>query len=162
MQKSKRRQSGAGQWRSLVPLAAISSGILLVVASIIGLIGYEAPYITRGLLQLHVGDVVRLGSEAEGTPFPTMDVRAVVVSAPGLAPGSICSLGMGGAAGGGGTLVILRYEPAQYYIASWAGTGRSTREGQDCGHSAELRISVEDVQGMQLAPILASVTPATV
>lgn len=131
MQKSKRRQSGAGQWRSLVPLAAISSGILLVVASIIGLIGYEAPYITRGLLQLHVGDVVRLGSEAEGTPFPTMDVRAVVVSAPGLAPGSICSLGMGGAAGGGGTLrdPALRAGPILHRIMGRDWPQHSRRAG---------------------------------
>ncbi|HYZ63091.1 MAG TPA: hypothetical protein VE650_11610, partial [Acetobacteraceae bacterium] len=120
--------------------------LLALLGTLVGLGVLKGPGMLRSMLHREVGDVLWVRAEAAGYPLPTMDVGAVVVSAPGLVPGSRCALGVGGAAAQGGTLVILRYDPAEGYTAAWAGPGPSTRVGKDCGRTAELRLSVHDVQ----------------
>ncbi len=120
-----------------------------------------APKAFGSMFQAEVGDVLHIGPEVDGVQGPSMNIGAVVVSAPGMAAGSKCILGLGDAAAQGGTLVIVRSDPVEGYVALWAGAGRSIKSGQDCGRAAELRLTADDVQAIQLAPFLAMLFPPT-
>ena len=104
--------------------------------------------------------MIVIGPDADRPQLPDMTIDAVVVSAPGLAPGSHCMLGTGAEAGEGGTLIIIREDPEQGIVASWAGKGRSSKTGQDCGPKADLRLAIDDVEAIEFAPFLASSVPS--
>jgi hypothetical protein len=158
--RNRNRDREGAPSRSLAPLIGNVASVAALLACLIGIGVAGVPRVLGHLLELEVGDMLRIASDAEARDLQTMNVEAVVVSAPGLAPGSRCAIGVGAAAAEGGALLVTRYDPAQSYRVTWAGAGRSSRRGQDCGNVAELQLRVDDVRAIRLAPFLASVAAA--
>lgn len=150
----------AGQFGRLGPILAKAACLMLLAGVVVGSAVLGAVGLVQSSLQFQVGDVVWIGPKPDMPLLPTMTVQAVVVSAPGLPEGARCTLGLGDAADAGGSLIVLRRDAEGDYVVSWSGTGRSARAGQDCGHAADLRLTQDDVQDMQVALLLAPLAAA--
>ena len=149
-------QSGAAPWRDVMSAAASLATPVLLSAAILGVVVLGTQKLVRAAFRVELGDIITVGPDADGPQLPDMDIDAVVVAAPGLAPGSHCTLGTGALAAQGGTLIIVRQDPDGAFVASWAGPGRSSKLGQDCGSRADLRLAADDVEAIEFAPFLES------
>ena len=151
----------SNELRGVAPLLGQLAGLLACLLIVFGTVTLVAAGLLQASLQLQVGDVWRIGPEAASPAVPGTIVRGRVVSAAGLASGSGCVLGQGSEADQGGTLVILRRDPAGTYRAAWAGPGRSAKTGQDCGRTAELELNGRDVRDARLGTLLGPLVGAT-
>ena len=160
MSVDKRVGGGLAPWRDVVSVLASLATPLVLSFAILGVVYFGTEKLLHAAFRVELGDMVRIGYDSDGPQLPDMNIDAVVVSSPGLAQGSHCKLGAGALAAQGGTLIIVREDPETGFVASWSGTGRSSKVGPDCGRRADLRISAEDVQAIEFAPFLASVVPS--
>ncbi len=93
-----------------------------------------------------IGDIVAFKPGSDDTDMWQMTIPAMVLSAAGV-PGQSCSLDPNVMAEKGGSLVVegLQGAPSLSYRIHWAGS-KTARTADNCGGSANLRVSRTDLQ----------------
>jgi hypothetical protein len=120
----------------LVALAAVGLLLATVAGATVGIVAQMAR------LSPEVGDIVAFD---HARPVPDDDLRSVVSAFDDA--GGACILDSAVMAQSGGSLVVEAKQPDGRFRVHWAG-GPTSRDSANCGRSANLILTMDDIEGI--------------